>query len=61
MKTLNQHCLNVHIFVTQFRSYCSPNKYHLGDWFVLVSMLTTTTHKHWKEDDLIVYSHFLLS
>ena len=61
MKMLNQHCPNVHIFVSQFRSCCSPNRNHLTDWFLLVSWLTTTTHKHWEEHDLILYFHFLLS
>ena len=61
MNALNQHCPNVHIFATQFRSWCSLNRYDLADWFLLVSLLTTATHKHWKEHDLIVYFHFLLS
>ena len=61
MKALNQHSPNVHIFVTQFQSCCSSHRYDLADWFLLVSLLTTTTHKHWKEHDLIVYFHLLLS
>ena len=43
IKTLNQHCPNVHIFISQFRSCCSPNRNLLTDWFLLVSLLTTTT------------------
>ena len=61
MKTLNQHCPNFHISVSQFRACCSPNRNHLTDWFLLVSFLTTATHKHCKEHDLILYFHFLLS
>ena len=61
MKTLNQHCNNVHICYILTWFCCCPNKYHLADWFLLVSLLTTTTHKHWKEHDLTVYFHFLLS
>ena len=61
MKTLNQHCPNVHISSSQFRSCCSPNRNHLTDSFLLVSFLTTTKHKHWEEHDLILYFHFRLS
>ena len=61
MKTLNQHCPNVHIFVSSFQSCCSPNRNHLPDWLFLVSLLTTTAHKNWEELDLVLYSDFLLS
>ena len=63
MKTLNQHCPEVHIFVFQFRSSCSPNKNKKSyirksiDWFLLVSLFTTT-HKHWEKQVLILYFHF---
>ena len=60
MKTLNQHCPNVHIFVSLFWSCSSPNRNNLTEWFLLVSLLTTQ-HKHWEEHDLILYFHFLLS
>ena len=28
------------------------------DWFLLVSLFTTTTHKHSEIHDLILYFHF---
>ena len=57
MKTLNQDCPNVHIFVSKFWSCCSPNRNPIlnrksADWFLLVSLFTTT-HKHCKKHDLI--------
>ena len=60
MKTLNQHCPNLHIFVLSFRSCSSPDRKNLIDWFPFVSLLTTT-HKQRGEHDLILYFHFLLS
>ena len=36
-----------------------PNRNHLADWFLLLSLLTTITHKHLEEHDLIL--HFVLS
>ena len=61
MKTLNQHCPNVHISVSQFRACRNPNRNHLTDWFLFVFFLTITTRKHCEEHDLILYFLFLLS
>ena len=60
IKTLNQHCPNVHIFVSSFWCCCIPNENNLIDWLFFVSLLTTT-HKDWEEYDSILYFHFHLS
>ena len=67
MKTLNQqcpniqHCLNIHIFFHSFGLAKAQIEILIRkstDWFLLVSLFTTTTHKHSEIHDLILYFHF---
>ena len=60
MKTLNQHCSNVHIFnfivsvllLPKQKSYIRKS----ADWFLLVSLFTTTTYKHWEKHDFFIFA-----
>ena len=53
MKTLNQYCPGVRIFMF--------HGFNLAAAKIEILYILTKTQKHWEEHDLILYFHFLLS
>ena len=62
MKTLNQHCSNVHIFMFySFGLAAAQIEILYQKISSLVSRVPTTTHKHCEKHDLILYFTFKLT